>query len=169
MSIVCCKVEKDTIVIASDSIAVRGYTQSKGDNGSQSKLFKVNGMVIGGVGMAEETSLLRIFAQTRKPKGPSEDDLLVFMSEFAGWKNKKTGTYKLSNVYIICYSGTVFSAEGFYIEEITGYQAIGAGMDYALAAMYLGGTVEKAVETACELSVYCEKPIIKYEIPVCHE
>ena len=40
------------------------------------------------------------------------------------------------------------------------YEAIGAGLDYALAALYLGHTVEDSVKTACELSVYCEQPII---------
>ena len=57
MSIVCCSVSEKHIDISSDSITVRGYVQDKGRN-KQAKLFEVNGLVIGGVGLAEETSLL---------------------------------------------------------------------------------------------------------------
>ena len=41
--------------------------------------------------------------------------------------------------------------------------AIGAGMSYALAALYLGHSAERAVETAIELSTMCEAPIIVIE------
>ena len=63
--------------------------------------------------------------------------------------------------YIIIYQGRAFYINGFFVDEIRTYQATGAGMDYALSALYLGHGVEKAVETACELSIYCEQPIKK--------
>lgn len=47
--------------------------------------------------------------------------------------------------------------EGGY--EMAADEAIGWGFDFALAALYLGHPVQKAVETAIELSVYCEGPI----------
>jgi len=47
------------------------------------------------------------------------------------------------------------------IQKVTSYMAIGAGQTYALAALYLGQTAEKAVETAIELSIYCAYPIRK--------
>jgi len=169
MSIVCCKIDDGIIEIASDSITVRGYTQSKGKEGGVSKLLNVNGMFIGGVGTCEETSLLQIFSQTRKPKAATEDDMLIFISEFADWKNKKTTTYKLENSYMFVYGGKAFMVEGFYISEIKTFQAIGAGMDFALAALFLGESAEKAVETACELSIYCELPVVRYRINISKE
>lgn len=48
------------------------------------------------------------------------------------------------------------------VDEILKYHAIGAGMDYALAALYLGATAVQSIETACELSIYCEYPIKSY-------
>jgi hypothetical protein len=33
-------------------------------------------------------------------------------------------------------------------------------MNFALAALYLGNTAKRAVETAIELSIYCEAPIL---------
>lgn len=161
MSIVAVKKLEKGFEIASDSITVRGYTKRKGDYSNSPKLFKSNGLIIGGVGTAEETSLLQIFCGTHKPSAASEYALLEFLSEFADWKKKKTNNYNgVENPYLICFEGRIFSAYDFFIEEILTFEAIGAGMDYALAAMHLGHGVRQAVESAIELCVYCEKPII---------
>lgn len=158
MSIVAVKVTPTCIELASDSIMVRGYTQSKSIN-KYSKLVKINDMFIGSVGTAEESSLLWVFTNTRRPEQATESALLTFLSEFADWKNSKIGKASIENEYIFVLGTKVFQVENFFIQEVLEYAAIGAGMDYALAALYLGFSVEKAVETACELSVYCEKPI----------
>ena len=158
MSIVCCKVGDEKIKIASDSITVRGYTQEKGKD-NYSKLCETNGMIIGSCGLCSENGMLQIFASTRKPSAPSEDALLNFFTEFAEWKKRKTDKYVLENQYIIAFEGKAFMVSHFWVKEITSYEAIGAGEDYALAALYLNHDVDKAVEVACELSIYCEKPI----------
>lgn len=163
MSVVTCKVYDDKYVISADSITVRGSTQSKGDNHKSVKLKEVNGLVIGGVGKAEETSLLYIFAATTKPAFATEDSLLSFWGEFSSWKNKKIGDASINNNYIIGFGDKVFNIEGWFINEINDYEAIGAGMDYALAALYMGKSSDESVSVACELSIYCEKPIIKIE------
>jgi hypothetical protein len=54
--------------------------------------------------------------------------------------------------------------EGFWCKEVTDYTAIGAGMDFALAALYLGNSVKEAIKAACHLSVYCEEPVNIIEI-----
>ena len=158
MSIVAVKVTDKCIELASDSIMVKGYTQSRSIN-KYSKLIKVNDMFIGSVGTAEESSLLWVFANTRRPEQATEASLLTFLSEFVDWKNSKINKASLENEYIFVIGSKVFQVEHFFIEEVLEYAAIGAGMDYALTALYLGFSVERAVETACELSVYCEKPI----------
>ena len=160
MSIVCCRVKEKVIEIAADSITVRGYTQEKGKD-NYSKLCEVNGMIIGSVGLCSENGMLQIFASTRKPAAPSEDAILNFIAEFTEWKKKKTDKYELENHYIIAFEGKVFMINQFWVKEITSYEAIGAGMDYALSALYLGFDVTKAVEVACELSIYCEMPTHK--------
>ncbi|HQU73805.1 MAG TPA: hypothetical protein PKV71_10255 [Calditrichia bacterium] len=158
MSVVCCRVYEDRIEIASDSITVRGWTQEKGRD-NHSKLVAVNDMVIGSVGRAEDSSLMQLFCATHKPEGASESDILSFMVEFLDWKKKKTDQKQTSGVFILLFEGKAFYINGFFIKEVVSYEAIGAGMDFALSALYLGHNVEKAVETACELSVMCEKPI----------
>lgn len=158
MSVVACKVTKEGYEIAADSITVRGYTQTKNNTG-RSKLFEVNNMVIGSVGYAEESSLLHIFAKTHQPAAATEEGILEFWGEFAEWKKKRTDRGEISNSYFIGIKGIVFSVHEWLIETILSYEAIGAGMDFALAALHLGHTPEAAVETAIELSVFCEAPI----------
>ena len=164
MSIVCCTV-KDKIRIASDSIMVRGYTQDKSKD-KYAKLCQVNGMIVGSVGLCEESSMLQIYASTCKPSSPTELGILNFMVDFAEWKKKKTDKYIIDNDNIIAFGGKAFELNGLFVKEITTYSAIGAGMDYALATLYLGNNVETAVKVACELSVYCELPIKIFETDV---
>jgi ATP-dependent protease HslVU (ClpYQ) peptidase subunit len=163
MSVVAVRVEKNRITIASDSIMVSGYTQLV-DKNKYSKLTKVNDMIIGSVGTCEESSLLQVFCNTHKPETETESAIINFFVEFAEWRRGKTGLHPITNSYLLIVNKNVFHIEGFFVQRITNYMAIGAGNDYALSALYLGHSVKKAVEVACELCVYCETPVIEYEI-----
>jgi len=164
MSVVCCKVTDEKIEIASDSITVRAFTQSKSDNIKMAKLANVNQIIIGSVGFAEEIVLMQMFCETHQPKKADMDSFLEFMSEFSTWKNEKTDNYSIENSYIFVYKNKAFAIEGYLIQEIVKYEAIGAGMDFALAAMFLGHGVREAIEVASELSIYCETPVIYYSV-----
>ena len=107
-----------------------------------------------------------MFCQTTQPASSRESDLLVFLNSFSDWKKKKTDKHGIENNYILIFNKKAFFIHSYFINEILTYEAIGAGQEFALAALYLGHNVEKAVETACELSVYCEKPIRKISIPL---
>lgn len=159
MSVVTAKVTETGFEMAADSISVRGWTQSKGKEQAHSKLVEVNGMVIGSSGTCEEASLMQLFCTTRKPSGTASSDLLEFLSEFADWKKKKTDSHGVHNQYLFGINGSVFRVEGWWVDEVETFQAIGAGMDYALAALHLGRSAKAAVEIACELSIYCEPPV----------
>jgi len=158
VSIVCVKVSKKVIEMASDSILVSGWTQSKSSN-SFAKLTSVNGMVIGTAGGVEEGSLFQVFAATTKPEAATESAVLIFMSSFAEWKHKKINKTGVENSYLLAFDGKAFEIEGFFVQEITTFSAIGAGSDFALTALHLGHDVKKAVAVACEMSVYCEQPV----------
>jgi len=161
MSVVAVKVTKNKITIGADSILVSGWTQEKD---KLAKLNKTNGIIIGDVGDAEEGALFLLFCKTRKPRESSVDALVEFMSEFQDWMNNKTGESKLSNQYILIIEKKAFMVEGFFIKEVTDYTAIGAGMDFALSALYLGNSVKESIKAACHLSVYCEEPINIIEV-----
>lgn len=159
MSVIAGKVYKDRIDVAADSISVRGST--KYPQLGFSKLLAINEMIIGGVGIAEETSLMYRFSQTHKPETPTEKDVLNFIVEFSGWKKDYTGS-QIENHYLIAVKGHLFLVERMFVTEITDYIAIGAGEDFALAALYFGNSPTKAVEVACELSCWASAPITEY-------
>jgi ATP-dependent protease HslVU (ClpYQ) peptidase subunit len=163
MSVVACRVSQSSFEIASDSITVRGYTQTKGQTSTHSKLYETNDVVVGSVGSAEENSMFRLFVETHRPAQASEHAMLEFMAEFSDWKKKRMDRSSIENAYMIGFSGAVYTVESWHVERIKSYMAIGAGMDFALAALYLGTTAKKAVETAIELSIFCEAPILVIE------
>jgi ATP-dependent protease HslVU (ClpYQ) peptidase subunit len=78
--------------------------------------------------------------------------------------SKKIDNTTLENQYVIVLDKKAFMMEGFFIKEVTDYTAIGAGMDYALSALYLGNSVKESIKAACHLSIYCEEPINLMEI-----
>jgi ATP-dependent protease HslVU (ClpYQ) peptidase subunit len=161
MSVVAVKVTKNKITIGADSILVSGWTQEKD---KLAKLNEVNGMIIGDVGDAQEGALFLIYCKTRKPREASVEALVEFMSEFQDWMSSKIDETKLENQYIIVLEKKAFMMEGFFIKEVTDYTAIGAGMDYALSALYLGNSVKESIKAACHLSIYCEEPINLMEV-----
>jgi len=161
MSVVAVRIEKNKIIIGADSILVNGYTQEKD---KLAKLFQNDFMVVGDVGQAQEGALFQIYTKTRKPREASIEGITEFLFEFYQWKKEKTESTELTNDYIIVFEGKAFLVEGFYVKEIKEYMAIGAGMDFALAALYLGSSVHDAIKTACHLSILCEEPINIIEI-----
>ena len=162
MSVVADRIEKNKIIIGSDSILVNGYTQEKD---KLAKLFQNDFMVVGDVGQAQEGALFQIYTKTRKPREASLEGITEFLFEFYQWKKEKTESTELTNDYIIVFGGKAFLVEGFYVKEITDYMAIGAGMDFALAALYLGSSVQDAIKTACHLSILCEEPVNIITVP----
>ena len=160
MSVVACRIKENGYEIAADSITTRGFIQTKGQTTEHVKLYEANDMIIGGVGTSEENSLLRLFAETHRISNPDEQSVLEFISEFSEWKKRKTDNNTFKNSYLIGYQGSVFYVNQWHVSKVKTYMAIGAGMSFALAALYLGHSTEKAVETAIELSTQCEEPII---------
>jgi len=162
MSVVAVRVEKDKIIIGADSILVNGYTQEKD---KLAKLFQNDWAVVGDVGSAQEGALFQIYTKTRRPRESSIEGITEFLFEFYQWKKEKTESVELTNDYIIVFDGKAFLVEGFYVKEIKDYMAIGAGMDFALAALYMGSSVQDAIKTACHLSILCEEPVNIITVP----
>lgn len=162
MSVVAVKVTNEKITIGADSILVsHGTTQEKD---KFAKLNKVNDIIIGDVGDAQEGGLFLMFCRTRKPREASVEAIIEFMSEFQDWMKNKTDESNLRNEYILVLEKKAFLVEGFFVKEIIDYTAIGAGMDFSLAALYLGNSVKESIKAACHLSVYCEEPINIMEV-----
>lgn len=166
MSVVAVKKSENKLVFASDSIKVSGWTKQSDKvlPKDMAKLFELNDMVIGSVGYSKELSFMRIFAATHKPKSPSVEGLLDFIIEFYSWAMRIDPEFERSNEYLIGFENKVFRiTEGYLVDKVNEISAIGAGEDFALAAMHLGHSAIEAVEVANELCLYCAPPICVIE------
>jgi ATP-dependent protease HslVU (ClpYQ) peptidase subunit len=164
MSVVAVKVTPDHIEIAADSIGVQGTTQEK-DPGN--KLFKIKpNLVLGSCGTSAMGLLmfehLTFFA-------PAENTLWGWLGCVKDFiqkcKKLDTNLDPDSNAFFVVCDDKVWYSYGLHVKEITTYHAIGAGMDFALAALYLGHGATKAVEVSCELCTQCEMPINTIFVP----
>lgn len=161
MSVVAAKVYKDKIVMAADSILCYGDTKL---TKNFSKLVKINDIVIGAVGSAQEASVMWHFVQTHEPRSTDLKDILDYVVEFAKWKDDIGLGNKVENEYLMMFRGHLYNIDGLFVNEIHDYSAIGAGMDYALAALYLDHSPRQAVKVACKLSCWVTEPIEQYEM-----
>lgn len=161
MSVVAVKINKNKIELCSDSFVGGQYEQSKI---AFVKSFQINGLTIGGVGTATEISLLKIFSENHTPKTSDEDSVINFFVEFSEWCKKKDVNFRVENDWILIYKNKVFFISGLWVREIKDYCSIGAGKFFSDAVLYLGNSAEEAVNVACELSPWCEKPINKFEL-----
>lgn len=163
MSVVAVKVHTNKIVIAADSFVGFGWSTQLKDK--DVKLFKQNGLVCGGVGYAHSISLFKLFCRDRKPARDDEDAIIDFIADFIKWSTERIKDYKHETDFMIVYKGRAwYVSSGFYVKEILDYRAMGAGQDMAQTALHLGKSAKEAVAAACELSVYCEKPVHEIEV-----
>ena len=161
MSVVVVKNYKDKIVVASDSIAVSGWSKVPTAENKFAKMQKINDMIIGGVGVAEETSLFFHYMKTHTIENVDEKSVLDFILEFRRWKQDLTGNNSFNNDYILAFKGKCFYISNMLIIPIDDYYSIGAGRDYSNGAMYMGATPREAVKASCALcSMVCE-PVIE--------
>lgn len=151
MSVVAARVYKDKIVMAADSIVVRGW--SKRTDHDIVKINKINDMIVGSTGYAQELSLMWQYMTTHKPATATEKDVLAFVVEFSRWKRELIGSGSVDNTYLMAYD---------LVYEVSEWSAVGAGEGFANAALYLGSSPRDAVKVACELSCFVAEPIIEY-------
>lgn len=160
MSVVAARVYKDKIIMAADSIIVRGW--SKRTDHDIVKINEINGMIVGGTGYAQELSLMWQYMATHKPASATEKDVLSFIVEFSQWKRNLIGNGSVDNTYLMAYDGHLFQIEEMLVYEVSEHSAVGAGQDFANAVLYLGNSPRDAVKVACELSCFVAEPIIEY-------
>lgn len=162
MSVIAARVYKNAnkIVMASDSIMVKGWSKTTQNT---TKLVSINGMIMGVTGHCDEASLMFKYMETHKPLAPTERDVLDFVVEFSQWKRDYSGDTVIRDTYLLAYGGHLFCMEGIFVYEVKEYESVGAGEDFAKAALYLGHSPQEAVKVACELSCFVCEPIVIYE------
>ena len=162
MSVIAAKVYPEKIVMAADSILVRGWSKR---NANFAKINEINGMIVGGTGTAQEQSMMWHYMATHKPASATEKSVLEFIIEFSRWKKDLTGDSSIYNTYLLAYDRQLFEIVNMFVHEITDFCAVGAGEDFSNAALYLGHTPAEAVKVACDLCCLVSEPIVEYSMP----
>lgn len=161
MSVVAAKVYADRVTMAADSIMTKGWSKT---NNNFVKINEINDMIVGGCGLSQEISLMWHYMTTHKPASATERNILDFIVEFSKWKRDLTGDGAVQDTYLIIFEGHLFEINDMFVFEIKDYAAVGAGEDFANAALHLGHTPKEAVKVACDLCCYVCEPIIEYSM-----
>lgn len=161
MSVVAAKVYADRVTMAADSIMTKGWSKT---NNNFVKINEINDMIVGGCGLSQEISLMWHYMTTHKPASATERNILDFIVEFSKWKRDLTGDGTVQDTYLIIFEGHLFEINDMFVFEIKDYAAVGAGEDFANAALHLGHTPKEAVKVACDLCCYVCEPIIEYSM-----
>ncbi|WP_228016527.1 hypothetical protein [Leptolyngbya ectocarpi] len=165
MTVIAARKTKGAITFASDSILVAGYLKATDKEVIYNKLFQQNEMVIGSTGTGYEGTMMELFSRNHRPVDGSRLSVIDFFVEFREWINKRDTGHSPENDYLIAYDKKLFRTYGgLDIYEVPEFEAVGAGEDFAKAALHLGHTPREAVEVACKLSIYCSEPISEITI-----
>ena len=160
MTVIAARKTDTGIVFASDAQVTRGWRTQPDQTMETSKLFQVNGMTIGGAGLMKESRLLELFCQRTKPAAPTELDMIEFFLAFMWDVRKFDRDFEPYNNFLIAFENELFEfCDTADVHVVPEYAAIGSGSDFALAVMHGGKGPAKAVEVACELDIYCSKPV----------
>lgn len=160
MTVVAVRKYSERIEIAADSIIVTGSRIISNGTQENAKLFSQNGLIIGGTGSCSENTMIQLFTRNHKPTTANVEAVLDFFLEFEDWVRKRDNNFKSENHYLIVFDSKIFRTYGgLNIFEVPEFDAIGAGEDFALAALHLGKSPAEAVTVACELSVWCNLPV----------
>lgn len=158
MSVVVTRRYSDKIEIGSDSQTTIGDHKLSDNRPAKAhtKVYRVNGIVVGHAGRVRDASYLHIFARTHKPRAATSDAILEWVVEFVDWCQEKQKDFKLDSQLIVIYKGKGFQMlENYLIEEIGEYAAIGSGMFLAIGALYYGKSPKEAIRVAKEFDLYC--------------
>ena len=166
MSVIACKSYDARWEFASDSLRAHAWTQFKDTKkfSSHAKLYEEGSIIIGSVGLSEDAELLRLFCQTHFPFEAEQRAIVEFFVEFYAWRKDYIGNLrgerKHENSFLLGYQDRVFYINSLFVTEVKTYMAIGAGEDFALAALYLDKSPAEAVRAAIMHSVFCEDPVV---------
>ena len=167
MTVIAARKTENLITFAADSILVAGYLKATHKEVVYNKLFQQNEMVIGSNGTGYEGTMMELFSRNHRPVVGSRLAVIDFFVEFREWINKRDGGHSPNNEYILAYDKKLFRTYGgLDIYEVPEFEAVGAGEDFAKAALHLGHTPREAVEVACKLSIYCSEHITEITVEI---
>ncbi|MGB3297427.1 MAG: hypothetical protein WBA76_04095 [Phormidesmis sp.] len=165
MTVIAARKTSEAIIFAADTQITEGLSKSSGTDILHSKLFQQNGMIIGSTGDCYESTFMELFSRNHKPVDTNRLSMIDFLVEFREWIRKKESGYTPGNGFLIAFEKKLFRVcAGLDVYEVSEFEAIGSGQDFAKAALHLGHTPREAVEVACKLSLFCSEPITEMTV-----
>ena len=156
MTVLALKNYEDKIEIAADSGTFYGQDGAK-ENGSIKIVSPKENFHFAATGWVSEKNLFELFCLKNEPEANTRHAILRYFSDFIHWKKQFTDKLEQNCHYFIIYETLCYQIQGgFDIESIpTGsFRALGAGMQEAKCAMYLGRSPYEAVELCLKLNAW---------------
>jgi ATP-dependent protease HslVU (ClpYQ) peptidase subunit len=156
------------VIIGADSQTTDGNRPVRHPN--MKKMSQTNGWIIAGSGDATPCDILQLVFTPPVPTVKEREDMYRFMVakfvpamreclEENNWKpdasDKDSGFSML-----FAFDGEIFNIGDDYsvLQNAEGIYGIGSGSPYAMGALYVDATIEKALETAAKNDVYTSAP-----------
>lgn len=164
MSVIIVEITEDKIRFAFDTMMSYSDQAFYYD----SKLIQSKNIVIGLVGEIRIFPYLKKYLEENSP--PIFEDVYAVSSFLDGYRKKysdlehtRFGEYES---LLITDSKRVFYMKPIHSTcyEVTTFEAIGSGSDQALGAYSACKDIVKSAEIACDLNIYCGKPVKTLEV-----
>ena len=162
MSVVVATVDSNKITIAADSGCYMGWNITPTKNVDITKLERVNDIVLGGVGLAEENQLFFDYMKTHILDVVDPEHIRIFLKEFSAYKAELGLCKSVENSYLLAAKGKCYYINGMFVCEVLSSWAIGAGASYANGALYMNASAEEAVRAAIALCAFVDGKVISY-------
>lgn len=165
--------ESENVIVADSALSSHNLTTTN----SSIKVFDVTPDVyVGFAGNPEMVTIFKVFTNKNTfphAIGLTEETLSSYLFSFyaeaarRGFDISDSDPESLLRTNLsagVITPYTIFSIEGYFIQEVPDYYAVGSGEDIAMTAMALGQSPVDAVRIACQLNPWCSEPIIERRV-----
>lgn len=161
MTVLIAKNTKDKIILGADTGCFYGYSGSKfhlDNHKKHLKISQVNDIIYSGTGSVSEIINFGLFCQTRKPERNDQLGIQRFFVDFGKWLKEQNiePDGKVNNNYFLVFDKKLFHFQDGAVSEILedDFATDGAGYREAYMALYLGKSVEQAINLTIEMNVW---------------
>ena len=161
MTVLIAQNTKDKIILGADTGCFFGYSGSKfhlDNHKKHLKISQVNDIIYSGTGSVSEIINFGLFCQTRKPERNDQLGIQRFFVDFGKWVKEQNiePDGKVNNNYFLVFDKKLFHFQDGAVSEILedDFATDGAGYREAYMALYLGKSVEQAINLTIEMNVW---------------
>lgn len=177
MTVLIAQNTKDKIILGADDGAFYGnyHKVHLTNHKSILKIRSENGITYAGTGSVAEIINFGLFCQTRKPERSDQLGIQRFFIDFAKWLKEQNIQIdaKVNNHYFLVFEKKLFHYQAGAVQEIleNDFATDGAGFKEAYMAMYLGKSVEEAINLTVQMNIWTSGnaqivEIYKFEHPI---